>query len=61
MSPGCSLTGRVAEHLRSVSQAGVQLHGERAGSPVTVLHVYDRGYATMRGKLLSVVPVLDDV
>jgi hypothetical protein len=30
-----------------------------AGLPVTVLHVYDDGRATMRGKLLSVVPVLD--
>lgn len=35
------------------------LHATRGGLPVTVLHVYEHGRATMRGKLLSVAPVLD--
>lgn len=35
------------------------MHATRAALPVTVLHVFEGGHATMRGRLLSVVPILD--
>lgn len=35
------------------------LDARRAGLPVTVFHVFDDSGATMRGKVLSLVPILD--
>lgn len=35
------------------------MHATKAGLPVTVLHVYEQGRATMQGKVLSILPVLD--
>ncbi|MFP5346911.1 MAG: DUF6544 family protein [Actinomycetes bacterium] len=35
------------------------LHATRSGLPITVFHVFDETSASMRGKALSLVPVLD--
>jgi hypothetical protein len=57
--PWMPFTGRQVSTFGHSPTRLFLLHATRAGLPVTVLHVFDRGRATMRGRLLSVVPVLD--
>ena len=57
--PWMPFTGRQVSTFGHSPTRLFLLHATRAGLPVTVLHVFDQGRATMRGKLLSVIPVLD--
>ena len=52
----------VAEQQNTLDPPSRLFHmrARKAGLPVDVLHVYRDGRATMRGKLLSLVPVVDE-
>ena len=52
-------TGQQVNTYGSAPRREFLLHASRSGLPVTVLHVFEDGRATMRGRLLSAIPVMD--
>ncbi|UZN04975.1 DUF6544 family protein [Cellulomonas sp. S1-8] len=57
--PWMSFTGRQVNTYGPRPQRAFLLDATRSGLPVTVLHQYADATATMRAKVLSLVPVLD--
>ena len=57
--PWMPFTGRQVNTFGDSPTRTFLMHATRSGLPVTVLHVLDDGHATMRGKVLSLVTVLD--
>ena len=58
-TPWMSFTGRQVNTLGPNPQRLFYLDAVRGGLPVTVLHDYHDATATMRGKVLSLFPMLD--
>lgn len=58
-SPWMSFTGKQLDVFGPEPVRLFWMDATKAGIPVTVFHVYDDGSATMRGKLLATVPILD--
>jgi hypothetical protein len=54
-----SFTGRQLNTFGDTPQRLFYMDATMFGLPVTVLHVFDARAATMRGKVLSLVPILD--
>lgn len=57
--PWMSFTGRQLNTYGDTPQRLFYIDARRSGLPVTVFHVFDESGATMRGKVLSLVPILD--
>jgi hypothetical protein len=57
--PWMTFTGRQLNTYGHTPQRLFYLDATMFGLPVTVFHVFDADAATMRGKLLSLVPILD--
>jgi hypothetical protein len=57
--PWMTFTGRQLNTYGPVPQRLFYIDARRSGLPVTVFHVFDQQGATMRGKALSLIPVLD--
>jgi hypothetical protein len=54
-----SFTGRQLNTYGDTPQRLFYMEATMFGLPVTVFHVFDTGAATMRGKVLSLIPILD--
>jgi hypothetical protein len=54
-----TFTGRQLNTYGPVPQRLFYIDARRSGLPVTVFHVFDQHGATMRGKALSLIPILD--
>jgi len=54
-----SFTGRQLNAFGSEPQRLFLISATRAGLPVTVFHDYHAGTATMRGRLIGLVPIID--
>ncbi len=57
--PWMSFTGKQLNTYGQSPRRPFLMNASRAGLPVTVVHVFEDGRATMRGKVLSLLPIMN--